>query len=478
MKRICLLASLLLSGGCTSHVLVEHFDFVDNTDTFSLVYSYVDSFLNANEGLPLPYNPAIDTLEGKRVVIRGGGQVAAGDPCRGMLTPDVASLSRDDFYALHIVARPTQVNLQYNIQPVVLADGSVDNAVIPADHDSLAMLTAYVHLDRVQAFLRDVLKDDSRAATTRAVGLFDPEAVVSCSVPGLGGPSVPLILSDNAAYNPSADVFILLRDALPTAEVALGTNPGVLAHEFGHRVFEQNLYISDEAFRRKVQELYGGQDFCTDDTPDDEIDDCKASTLLQKGINEGFADIIAYTYMGRPDFGFTRSLSYDENEPSTRDRNFAVELDPERDFIIYDEAYVRQAEEGTLSYYFLGTLFGRGFYHGITNPQTGAAPVDEDERVELARTVYTPAMLRALRRLGEDYLVNARFDPRQVIRRFLQELPATTGNDARSGMCQAMCDRFGRLEYPAPVNNVAAQCTGFTGKNALVKNGGTFPCQL
>lgn len=488
--RLVVVAALLSAVGGTSagcgmqNVEVEHIKYQPEGDFFGLGRSVVTTF---NNQYPLlgegGYSPDVKRLSGGHVVVRGGGRLLL-NLCR---SPDVNTVSRNEFYKLGIITAPQAVSIQYDVEPV-------SNAIIPTDHDSLVMLTAYVNFDSVRHFYHDVLGDDSGATNTRATIVYYGELAVGCDPLGLGhGVSLPLSTVDNAAFVGTADVFVVLRDAVLFNGLELGTNPGVSAHEFGHRIWQHNVYADEAAFRLLVVELLGSEEqkngLCTDDTPADGIADCIASTYLMKGMDEGSADILAFTYTGVPDFHFGRSLPVQQNSATGGETEFRdLSRDPEfeGEIKLYVDEVAELAEKGTLQFYRLGTLWSRGFFHGIVDPATGNPPATLEERVALARLRYAAAVIRAERRVGQDFTNpggglehNTRFDPRQLIRRYIEEVSAPPGeafnSNVHAGVCQAMCNRFGYTAYDRPLGNAGPQCSGFVGTNPLLA---VFPCRL
>jgi hypothetical protein len=487
---------LLLAGvvGCYGEqdTMVEHIKHDHKTDEFILGRSVVSTFNNRNvvAGVEGPYVPDVDRLSGQHTVVRGGGRLLL-NLCS---QPDPDTVTREEFYQLGIINAPSAVNLNYNVEPVT-------SAIIPVDHDSLGMLTAFVNFDNVGRFYREVLGDTSRATSTRATVVYYGEIGLGCDL-GTGGRlpilSIPLGATDNAVFVSTADVFIVLRDNLLPTGLELGNNPGVAAHEYGHRIFQSNVYADDRTFRLLAIDLLGSstqkEALCTDDTPADELDDCTATPILQKGMDEGTADILAYTFTGEPDFFFERSLPTDSlvggDESLLRDLSRDAVLD--QDIAIYFDEVVNAAAKNELQFYRLGTLWSRGWYRSIINADTGAPVATEDERRRWATARYAPAVLRALRRLGQDFInpgngleYNIRFDPRQLIRRWIDEVSrnadGTFNNAVHSAACQQMCNRFGLTAYDAPLNGANEECPGFIGTNPAFENlitGTAFPCLL
>ncbi|MEW5854444.1 MAG: hypothetical protein AB2A00_37055 [Myxococcota bacterium] len=487
-RRATALAVVGTLGGCafSNDTQVEIVDYDGAQQTFAFQVATVKTFRNevpfgqdpVGEPEPtveLPYSPNITNLKGIHVEIRGGGSFGS-NLCGGA---GATNMTREEFYAANILSEPGPVEIQYNVNPLGVA--------VASDHDSMFLLSTYTHFDRVRHFFRSTLGDDSRATTTLVVAVFDTEAAVGCRAPWGGGPSLPILIADNAAYAGQADMFVLLRNTFSTATppgVEFGINPGIIAHEFGHRLFAQNVYFSDAAFRRLVVDTYGSVEDqakqCEDQTEDD-VDDCAISAKLLSGMNEGTADIFAYLYIGTPDFLLPFSFPASELEQ----RDMAAAPSGEEGLHLYEPVPLLAKEQGW-NHYRLGTLWSRGFRAGIVDPRSGAelGSNEEEARVAAAREFHGRALLRALREQGEDFVVNFRFEPRQLVRRYLQQLGQPQGgitphSNVKSAACQALCDRFGDMPI-TPVDRAGfpadAQCAGFTGKN--LKTEVTFPCTL
>lgn len=488
---LLLLALANIMGCGTRDVIVEHIQFDTDQGTFRLGRSAVTTFLNQYGDAEI-YSPRVKDLEGEHVVIRGGGRVG-GDLCRAAGI-NVETLTREQYFTLGVVSRPEPVRLSYNVDNLDRnGDGRPDGAIVPTDHDSLAMLSAYVAFDDVARFFREELGDRSHATASRAQVAFYGEFAVGCdlsaSLPGgangRGGVSLPMVVGDNAAYAPLGDMFIIMRDAVLSNRAELGINPGVLAHEFGHRLFVHNVYADDAAFRAMVRHSLGrgqGSTAQCSEGNEEERRLCAITDVMLRAMSEGIADVLAYAFTGQPDILLQYSFSSDADE--TQQRNLAGDPGREGAVPFYTEDVVDQAaSDPQFQFYRLGTLWARGFYHGIVNPISGARPANERERVDLVRTRYGSAVLRALGRLGEDLAVSFRFDPRQYLRRYIQEAAtdATTGADnalVRAATCQALCDRFGELPFHLVVNHVPAQCAGVEGNNPHAASGGLFRCTL
>lgn len=480
------LVLVMMTASCTRDVPVEHVKHNPDSDAFELGVTKVSTFKNKNAVLgDDAYRPAVDELDGEFVTIKGGGRLLL-NFCRLGGNPD--TISRSEFYQLGIVSAPRTVNLQYNTR--------WDGTVYAVEHDSLAMLTAYVNFDGVRTYFRDVIRDDSDATGTPAVLAYYGELGLGCGS-GRYGLSLPVGATDNAAFVGTADLFIILRDAVLAGGIELGSNPGVAAHEFSHRIFQHNVYAGERGFRLLATTILGDDTqqnrLCVDETDPSGVN-CEATVSLLKGMDEGTADIFAYIYTGQAGFflehtvGIT-GLGAVVNEDKMR--NLAREPELDGELPIYSLLARDFAAQGQLQFYRLGTLWSRAFYRSVVDPQTGAEPVNEEARVAFARAHYGRAVLRALRRLGEDFTAPVggrdftyRFDPRQLIRRYIEEVSRDEDTGValpavRAAACRELCNRFGEPDFVDPLNGASPQCGGVIGQNAFSTSPiGIFPCTL
>lgn len=416
----------------------------------------------------------LSALNGYYVVVRQGGRVGT-----NVCGPDPAT-TREEARHAAVVDEPETVNISYNIfYADVDDDGAVDQLAVPADHDSLVMASAYVVLNDVTRALRE-MGDTSHATGTRAVVAYDAETVIGCAPEGLGGVGLSSPEWDNAAYDSDADMMMLLRNLAPGTPAEFAVHPGVLAHEYGHRVFDANVYATDEQFARRAEAQAAGGSFCAE-PPGDGQDDCRMQDYLQSGMDEGTADVLAWLYTSDPDFGARVSLG------GERALNTAPDLSS--GYAIYGSQVLKDAHPDTTSeeasFYWLGSLWSRAFFASVVDPDSGQAPASQQARVEIARRLHAPALMAALRRTGNDLLGNTLFVPQWFIRRFLEELARVAQTPAQqmqlgNAACAAMCERFGERPVPVTPGAPLPQCAGTTGHNEQAEShaGGAFPCTL
>jgi len=215
--------------------------------------------------------PDLDRLSSPAITMRGGGRIVI-DGLRFQrlgASPDqtdVRRLARDDPGA--------PVRFRYTL------DGDV---AVPDDYESLLMASAYHGLEQVRDFLR---RYDLTMATRSTIEVcFACGLYVDVLLP------LPFIVSDNAAYVPSADLLALVPELL-LSEVPIAADAAILCHELSHRVFRYNVY-PDEVFARVLDDFVHQAEM----TPDE----WRILNLLQ-AIDEGSADFLAATFSGDPRF--------------------------------------------------------------------------------------------------------------------------------------------------------------------------------
>lgn len=122
------------------------------------------------------------------------------------------------------VAHPRHVSANW------VMDGDV---AVASDYDSLLMFTAYAHFEAAALFFTGV----GFIATDAGVPVYyEPEIK--------DGEEIGFPDTDNAAYFPEADAFILLPMSI-LQDVPFGMNPGVVAHEYSHRVWYHTFWSGE-----------------------------------------------------------------------------------------------------------------------------------------------------------------------------------------------------------------------------------------
>ncbi|MEE2750552.1 MAG: hypothetical protein VX519_03915 [Myxococcota bacterium] len=170
----------------------------------------------------------------------------------------VGSLEGED---LVLKYRPgQQVDVLYTV---------ADDVARPLDRSGIVLYSFYGHLQDVRSMLSGVGVEPAE--------LFPVDVAVAPVAPDIGMTIMP---SENAAYVSTAHTFVLLDD-LVEKEVPLAANAGIVAHEFGHALFQ---WLT-------LGELYGGQMAGSD-----------AELRAVASLNEGFADMVGALVTGQPYF--------------------------------------------------------------------------------------------------------------------------------------------------------------------------------
>ena len=141
----------------------------------------------------------------------------------------------------------------------------------PSDFDSASMLTLYYHYEKTVEFWADKLGLDPADFGQRRL-FYDPDVA---SDSGIG--SVTGTTKLNAAYFPLNQDFWFFKTS-PLEKIPIKMNLGVLAHEFGHGIFDY------KAAKRRVG-FYSARN--------------KASLWQLQGINEGISDYFSLMVTGR-----------------------------------------------------------------------------------------------------------------------------------------------------------------------------------
>jgi hypothetical protein len=205
------------------------------------------------------------------VVIARGDDGNYGLHAREVRAHDLHGLRGD---STELIARPTIVFDDGDVS--LEGGGSVDvqygrdgDILVPLDYRGLIAVTAYHHLDRADAYFRELGWEGGGA----------PIKTLYLPLTDYGGELGPREFHDNASYDPALGAFLLF-DERWLDYVPLAANEGVITHEFAHAVFHQLTGVAG---------------------PDDTWD--QASARMWRSVNEGLADVHAVAFTGDPRFG-------------------------------------------------------------------------------------------------------------------------------------------------------------------------------
>ncbi|MCB9229945.1 MAG: hypothetical protein H6618_10070 [Deltaproteobacteria bacterium] len=148
---------------------------------------------------------------------------------------------------------------------VQLAYKMQDGVLHPLDYHSMLMLSMYYHYEKIVEFWRDHLGLDPDVFGKRRL-VYAPKIAA-----GNKG-EISGTLKLNAAFDPVSQNFLFFKTS-PREGLPIAMNLAILAHEFGHSVF-------DVFAARKEVPFY-------------ETSDSRADKQI-RGINEGFADFVSW----------------------------------------------------------------------------------------------------------------------------------------------------------------------------------------
>jgi hypothetical protein len=236
-----------------------------------------------------------------------------------------------------------------------------DGVVVPLDYQTLVMLSAYRQFDVIAANLKTIYGIDSAdmaKAQKNGQGkyevLFEPR--VEIETKEISG---TLTMKRNAAFVPGKSQFVLFERSA-SEKVPLAANLQVLAHEFGHAIFDYTFF--DNSF---------------------DSNSAYASNYAISGLNEGFADFSSFLMSHSTDV-LSGSISMPE---LVAERNFATST-----YTLVKTSTssgdVGRIYSCTGSFYCVGTLLARSLYTAYSSLGTA-------EREKFA--VSLPTALRAAR---------------------------------------------------------------------------------
>jgi hypothetical protein len=282
--------------------------------------------------------------------------------------------------------------------PIAAALSVDGDRVVADDWESLLYLSAVHGFEQVFAFAADVGVDEGPRGHTRV--RYHHRIHVGV---------VERIGTDNAAYNPRTDEWLLYPTMLQLWGPLSG-NANVLAHEFGHRVFQYAVFAGP-AFAV-------WRDLDVAPTTRDE----RRRTQVLDGVNEGFADLFAIAFAN--DVDAVRVLDNRAmSSPFAQDVTLeSIEDDGHPDVcsgVPGDESF---------NFYCIGTVFAAAVVAGVDGE---AARVRDELLPEL--------MHHALPAVGERLADGTPF----ALPLLLNEVARARPDGApRAAMCAAFADRF------------------------------------
>lgn len=178
----------------------------------------------------------------------------------GILT---ASYISGSIVAAKSFSQSKSINLRYKI---------VNGVVVPKDYSTMAMLSSYYQFDTVANNIM-AMSGYSMSNINAAYGkiniFFEPKVQLESD-----GSTVASSTKLNAAYMPGVHQFIMFQRS-PLENVPLAANLQVIAHEFGHSIWEMAFDNGNTPNCDRLRQEY-----------------------VTRGLNEGFADMLSYTLTG------------------------------------------------------------------------------------------------------------------------------------------------------------------------------------
>ena len=242
-------------------------------------------------------------------------------------------------------------------------DYSTLNGVIkPKDDRSLSMLSAMFHFDslfasieRLSGVSRDELLNDGLSFQV----IYQPAILIDDD-----GDKSRRYETGNAAYIAGAKQFALYKSGVDE-EVPLIVNPQVVAHEFGHAIFElsfyQNAYQSCNKNEVTDEGVFPGR---------------LELEYIIRGLNEGFADFVSFVWTGSTNLlesSFGKTTQSDQ-------RNFAT--------IGYNYSNLGEGSERcTGEIYCVGSIFAKSLLDAYKD--LGFDVKKREQREEYLRALYS-----------------------------------------------------------------------------------------
>lgn len=315
---------------------------------------------------------------------------------------------------------------------------TVDGVVKPLNSKSLAMLSAGYQFDALINKVQDLTgKQPSEffQGYDQFSIIFHPSIEITDS-----GEQTRKYENSNAAYVAGAKQFALF--SLGNSErVPMSFNPQVLAHEFGHAIFERSF------FANKYERCTPGQEY------EDRLFKGRLETeFIVRGINEGFADFVSFVWTGS-----TNILQSSVGDSlATRERDFSK-------FALDYETYsTKESLACQGRFYCIGTLWAKTLFEVFNSRGLDAKSIQSRqtflrEVVSLKETVGNllrenqgerlPDLDASVRNcLSRDTL--RPFNDGDLLAAFFESLIESAEPALRQSYCSAIIKYFGTSGFP------------------------------
>lgn len=305
----------------------------------------------------------------------------------------------------------------------------VNNIAIPKDYSTMAMISSYYQFDTIAGKIKDI-SGISMEEIFNIYGkieiFFEPKYVQES-----GSLIIEQFPKENAAYIPSIHKFILFSRA-NMEHVPLSMNLQVLAHEFGHAIWE---FVFDHGKTQTCNRLN--------------------AEYAIAGLNEGFADFLSYTLTGSTNI-LQNSLNF---ENFARMRNFStIKFDYE---LLGDTANEEENPICNQNYYCIGTLFANALFKAQKNLGYNQTAFKGPR----SRGEFLTAVIKALQKTRENIYVLPKipdgFDSCAMANEtnsyyngiilgifFNSLLSQITDNSLKSTLCDTLDENFGIIGFP------------------------------
>jgi hypothetical protein len=218
------------------------------------------------------------------------------------------------------------LNLRYKI---------VNGVVVPKDYSTMAMLSSYFQFDTIANNIQAMSgysMDNINATFGKISIFFEPKIQLESD-----GSTIESSTKLNAAYVPGAHQFIMFQRS-PFENVPLAANLQVVAHEFGHSIWEMSFEGGHSPNCDRLKQEY-----------------------VIRGLNEGFADMMSYTLTGSTDI-LRNSIHFGNGADQ---RNFSLitfNYNQIKDGVADSTNIICQQ-----SFYCIGTLFSNALFKAQKN---------------------------------------------------------------------------------------------------------------
>ncbi|MBN2714585.1 MAG: hypothetical protein JXX14_01945 [Deltaproteobacteria bacterium] len=288
--------------------------------------------------------------------------------------------------------------------PVAFSAVRIDDVYYPTDFDSLAMISVYYNIEQAMLFFESI------GMPTGYLGRLDTyyrADVIEKMDPYIPEPEESV---DNAFYLSISETdrgFYILPFAVEEGlinGVPLSMNPGVIAHEYSHAVFQESVYDKLPGYGIYMNEVNYGYLWA---------------------LNEGIADLFAVALTGDPNF-INPSISF---RGVSRDAS---------DVIIYDSSFDRNiinASQESFDPYQIGAFFSAAVYEMARRIQGLAADGPEIPKKGY-RHLVAKATYNAIHNLGKQGA--GQFEPADFFSYFVTQFEPGQA----SIICGVLIERF------------------------------------